>query len=226
MKPSLTPCASDERSWCCLRSAMHGRHVDLVEGGEQRGRLLRLDQPLGDALAERAHRHDALVASPRRARPARACGASAGRERGGLGCLGARRRALRASRSAAARRRPPWRRRGRRGRAPATSPGATPARGRRLARGRRVARRAVVGLPPAASAAGAGAGAFGGRLRPRAAPSIDVADDVADRRPSRPSGFRILREHARGRARELDRRLVGLELDERLVGRDRVASAA
>ena len=33
----------------------HPRHVGFVEGGEDRGGLLDLDQPLGDALAQAAH---------------------------------------------------------------------------------------------------------------------------------------------------------------------------
>ena len=48
----------------------HGRHVDLVEGGEERGGLLDRDEALGDALAKRRHRAPRL---PRglRARPRR-----------------------------------------------------------------------------------------------------------------------------------------------------------
>ena len=67
------------------------------------------------------------------------------------------------------------------------------------------------GRPVGAAAAGAGARAF-----------LDLAEQRADR-----DGLAVLGgdlgEHAGGRRRHLDRHLVGLELDQRLVDRDRIA---
>ncbi len=70
MKPSLMPYFSTKLSWYSLRSAMTPRHVDLVEGREQRGGLLRLDQALRDASGGTGS--SAPTSSLRRRRRARA----------------------------------------------------------------------------------------------------------------------------------------------------------
>ena len=45
-----------------LAQAHHLRHVDLVEGREDRGGVLGLEQALGDALAQRRHLHALFAA--------------------------------------------------------------------------------------------------------------------------------------------------------------------
>ena len=40
----------------------HGGHIDLVEGGQHRGGVLRLDQALRDGLAPPRHAHALLAA--------------------------------------------------------------------------------------------------------------------------------------------------------------------
>src|SRR5690606_14360798 len=57
-----------ERVPVLLAEVHHGGHVDLVEGREEGGRLLRLDQSGGDRAAERAHPHALLLASAARGR--------------------------------------------------------------------------------------------------------------------------------------------------------------
>ena len=37
-------------------------HVDFVEGGQQRGVMLGLDEPFGDRSAQAAHRNDFFLA--------------------------------------------------------------------------------------------------------------------------------------------------------------------
>ena len=62
MKPSFTPCFFSKPSLYFARSVHHGLEVDLVERGELRLRVLRLEQALGDARAQARHRH-ALILS-------------------------------------------------------------------------------------------------------------------------------------------------------------------
>ncbi len=47
-----------------LAQLLHALQVDLVEGGEDRGGVLRLHQALGDARAQPRHRHALLGALP------------------------------------------------------------------------------------------------------------------------------------------------------------------
>ena len=89
------------------------------------------------------------------------------------------------------------------------------------------------GMSAAGAAAGAGFGGAGGGValrcrlrrgfrRRRAGAFLDLAEQRADR-----DGLAVLggdiAEHAGGRRRHLDRHLVGFELDQRLVDRDRIA---
>ena len=195
MKPRPTPCFFLKR-FLVLGPQVHDpRHVGLVEGRQDRGGLLGLDQPLGDPLADAAHPLPGL------ARPA----APAARARRGPAAAAAR-----CGRGAAA----PPAARGRRRRAevredvalgdPAAAAGRRrPARGRRCssATSRRTAGESGAGPPspagrglrPAAAASPAGCAAVGGRRgvgRRGAAGGlrlgVDRADDRADRDGRRP----------------------------------------
>ena len=55
MKPSFTPCFFMNSSCTCLAEVHHGAHVHLVEGGENGGGLLGVDEVRGDLAAQ--HRH-------------------------------------------------------------------------------------------------------------------------------------------------------------------------
>src|SRR6185436_9189325 len=68
----------------------HAAHVDLVEGREDRRGLLRLDEALGDALADAAHRDGALFLAV-----GPVVGGAGGLRGGGAGRGGARRRGRR-----------------------------------------------------------------------------------------------------------------------------------
>ena len=61
MKPELHAVLLEEALLIALAQRHHLAHVDFVEGREDRGGLLRLDQALGDGPAQRRHRHDALA---------------------------------------------------------------------------------------------------------------------------------------------------------------------
>ena len=203
----------------------HRAHVDLVEGRQHGGGVLRLLQPPRDGLAQPRHLH-ALLARGVVGRRRRAHLHGAAVWATGVGCrggaldrrhhvalgdpavlAGARRRSTGSMPLSAAILRTEGAsgisRLGRRRRA------------RRLGFGR-LDRRRGRGLaigPPAGRAGrgGARAGAF-----------LDLAEQRADR-----DGLAILGgnlgQHAGGRRRHLDRHLVGLELDQRLVDRDRIA---
>ena len=54
MKPSLTSCFLTKRSWNFVAQRDDVGEIDLVEGGEVRGFLLRGEQARGDFLAQRA----------------------------------------------------------------------------------------------------------------------------------------------------------------------------
>ena len=74
-----------------LAQLHHRAHIDLVEGRQHRGGVLRLDQPRGDRLAAARHAH-ALLAAP--FRQAGRCGAGRRTRHGdAAGCGGRRRRA-------------------------------------------------------------------------------------------------------------------------------------
>ena len=202
----------------------HRAHVDLVEGREHGGGVLRLLQPPRDGLAQPRHLHALLargvVGRRRRAHctAAAVCGDRRGRA---------------AARSIAAIMSPlvtrpslpePSARSA--GSMPVSAAilrtdgasGMSPARlgvgfgGAAAASARRRRSwRAAVGLP---------VGRRG--LARRAGALLDLAEQRADR-----DGLAVLGgdvgQHAGGRRRHLDRHLVGLELDQRLVDRDRFA---
>ena len=54
------PCFFSNASLVFVVQLDHRLHVDFVEGGQDRGVLLRLQQPLGDARADARHRHALL----------------------------------------------------------------------------------------------------------------------------------------------------------------------
>ena len=195
-----------------LVAQRHDRaHVDLVEGREHGGGVLRVLQPARDGLAQPRHLH-ALFARRRRRRGdgARICAVGTGRGRG------RRPRSIAASMSPLVTRPSlPL---------PGTVEGSMPlsaailrtdGRDRRFGAALAGAARASAPRPawPAAAA----------RRLPRAsaaaAPSRDLAEQRADR-----DGLAVLDrdlgEHAGGRRRHFERDLVGFQLDQRLVDRD------
>ena len=195
----------------------HRAHVDLVEGGEDGGVVLRREEPLGDALAQRRHRHPLLAGAGRRGRPARSR-RSAGRRRAGRGAAAVPPSSTVSTSSlvtrpagaaAPERRRGParWRRRWP-GRPGSSAPGARHRRraglggGHGRGPGRR--RRAALGQAPPAAAAAAPRPAA---MLPSTSPIFTVS----------PSPWAICGERAGGRRRHVDGDLVGLEHHHRLV---------
>ena len=224
MKPRPTPCFFLNVSLYLARRSMTARHVGLVERRQDRGGLLRLDQALGDPLADRAHR---------------ACGsrgAAGGRRRGaggaGAAAGGGRRRRLAAGVARCA------------STSSLVMPSAAAGPGdlRRVdallgdepadgGRERHRRRRRSVAAAGRAGAGGRRLSGGAGRLRRRRRPAsggraaeavrrVDRADDRADRRPSRLPATLILQDARRpGRAR----RCVALSVsssNERLVRLD------
>ena len=57
-----------ERLLVLLAQREHRRHVDLVERRQQRGRVLRLDEPLGDGAPQQAHAAQPALHAARRTR--------------------------------------------------------------------------------------------------------------------------------------------------------------
>ena len=99
MKPILTPCSFSNLLLEALAHLHHRRHVDFVERGQDRVGRLRLQQPLGDARAQPAHRH-ALLGAVAELTPIGA--ATAGSGRAAAAAAARRRRAAAARRAAPA----------------------------------------------------------------------------------------------------------------------------
>ena len=232
MKPSFTPCFFSNRSLYWLRSAITCAHVDLVEGREHGGGVLRFLQAARDGLAQPRHLHALLArgvvgrrgrahlhgggrlrdrrrrrggALDRRQHVALGDAAVLAGARDGRGIdaafgreLAHRRRERHVGPTLSARRRP-WAVRAAAAPRPRRRSGSP---SRSSGRAGRSARRAV----------------GGGRARafliwPSSAPTATVSPSLAA----------IVAQHAGGRRRHLDRHLVGFELDQRLVDRDRIA---
>ena len=128
----------------------------------------------------------------------------------------------------AARRRGRARRSARRGPVPATPASSTPLLAREPAGGRRGdravaawSRRARARAASAPPVAAGGSGGDGATHRRAPAGSLDLGEHAVDRRRSRPRGDDP--EHARRRRLDLDRRLVGLDLDDVCPAATRVA---
>ena len=219
--PRPTPCCSLNASLRRSRSAITARHVDLVEGGEHRRgaaapRPAAARSSRGASTCARALRcaSPGCGASAAERQPAAPVGAGGG---GGVrrGCVAPRRAArprlhvLLASR--ARRRRCPARSRDRR---------------RSLARALRGGRRGAFGgwrlAGPACGRRRAGRPAAARRGAAARASSID-AQHFADLHVLAFLRASMLREHAGLRRADFEVDLVGLELDERLAGRDAVA---
>ena len=193
-----------------LAQRHHRAHVHLVEGGEHGGGVLRLLEALGDALAQPRHAH-ALLARAGGAR--RGAAASAAARRGAGAGAAARQHVA------------PWSggRPCRWARAASTS---TPVSATSLrTAGPERASTSAASPAPAAARRGlrCGAGAAARRLAARraalAAPSPMRPKSAADRDVGA-LGRGDLGERAGGRRRQLERHLVGLELDQRIVERD------
>ena len=227
MKPSLMPYFSSNSCLCSLRSAITADMSTSLNVVSRAGVVLGLDQPLGDAPADRAHRHDFFLAAVAAGRGAGRGGAS-GRcdlARRGIGRrdFGADRPGAWSSRCFGRRGRSASTRRPRCGRLRARAAGAVALRrGRHAARRGRVRRsEAFGGLDRLAAACAFAAAAASSELPSgRQLGRRAGFHDSRSLRPLRPcrrcvlSTLEIVPDDGRG---DLDRGLVGFDLDQVLV---------